>query len=309
MPQQTLPQVRVVDPILTTHVQGYRNAEMAADALFPRVPVQISGGRVLEFGKESFKLYSTLRAPGTDARRVRFGYEGKPYALDNHALDAVVPREHLRDAAVMPGIDLAARSVNLVQKSNLLTLEKESADLAIDANNYDANHKVTLAGATKWSDAAGLPTKNIDDAREAVRATTGVYPNVVLLSAVAFKAAKNNPSVLDRFKYTSRDSVTPEMLAALWDVERVVVGRAVYASDAGAFTDVWGNNAVVAYVPPVTSGMEEPSYGYTYTMEGHPMVEEPYWDNKARSWIYGVTYERKPVLTGILAGYLIIAPN
>ncbi|CAK0772392.1 hypothetical protein WCLP8_4870007 [uncultured Gammaproteobacteria bacterium] len=54
--------------------------------------------------------------------------------------------------------------------------------------------------------------------------------------------------------------------------------------------------------------MEEPSYGYTYTMKGHPMVEAPYYDNNKRSTIYGVTFERKPVLTGQCAGFLINAP-
>ena len=35
------------------------------------------------------------------------------------------------------------------------------------------------------------------------------------------------------------------------------------------------------------------------------MVEVPYYDNNAKSWIYGVGYERAPQLTGITAGFLI----
>jgi len=310
MPQQTPSQVRVVDPILTTHVQGYRHPGHVGSALFPAVPVAVSGGQVLEFGKESFKLYTSRRAAGGATRRIQFGYLGKPYALENHSLEGVVPREYLRDALVSPGIDLGARAVNLPMQSLSLALESAQATLATDATNYDASHKIALAGAAKWSDAAnGKPSTDIANAVEAVRTSIGMRPNVVLLSAVAFKAAKENDQVVNRFKYTSRDSITKEMLAALWNVERVEVGEAVSSDDAGTFTDVWGNNAIVAYVPQAVSGQEEPSYGYTYTMRGHPLVEPPYYDNNAKSWIYPVAHERAPVLTGITAGYLIQTPN
>jgi len=306
MPQQTPSQVRIVDPILTTNVQGYRHPELVGLTLFPAVPVMVSGGRVLEFNKESFKLYNSARAPGSATRRIRFGYLGKPYGLSNHALEAPVPREYLRDASVSPGIDLATRAVNLVRCNQLLELEVEQANLALDATQYDANHKVALSGTSVWTDYANSdPSTDIETAKEAVRASIGLYPNVVTLSAKAFKALKQHPKILDRIKYTGRDAVTTDLLASLWDVPTVRVGMAVTADDAGAFTDVWGNHVVLAYVPSASSGLEEPSYGYTYTMEGHPLVEQPYYDNNAKSWIYGVGYERAPLLTGITAGYLI----
>lgn len=297
-------QVRVIDPVLSTVVQGYRNPELVGMSLFPRVPVQVSGGQVLEFGKESFKLANTLRAPGSVTKRVQFGYLGKPFALQNHALDAAVPREHLRDAAKVPGIDMASRAVKMVMSVMGLKLEYDQSVLARTAGNYDANHKIDLAAA-KWSNDANNPIANIDTAAEAIRSSTGMSPNVLLLSAKAFKAVKRNAFVVDRFKYTSKESITAEMLAALWDIEKVVVGKAVYASDAGVMSDVWGNDAVLAYVPPAPSTLEEPSYGYTYAMEGHPMVETPYYDEGSKSWVYGVAYERSPVLTGITSGYLL----
>lgn len=309
MPPLNPQQVRVIDPILTTHVQGYRHPDMVGENLFPRVPVEISGGQVIEFGKESFQQYNARRAPGAATKRIDFGYLGKPFALVQDSLEGKVPREFQRDASRVPGIDLGTRATNTVMRSLLLGLEIEQAGIALDANNYDVNHKVALAGTDKWSDPGGKPSTDIEDAKEAVRASIGVYPNVVVLSAVSFKAAKTNPNVIERFKYTSSDSITEAMLAKLWDVEKVVVGKAVKADDAGAFSDVWGNNAVVAYVPMTVNGVEEPSYAYTYTMSGHPLVEQPYYDNNAKSWIYGVTMERVPVLTGITAGFLIQNPN
>lgn len=299
---------RIIDPILSNVAQGYRHADHVAEALCPTVPVDVAGGQIIEFGKESFKLYNARRAPGGSTKRVQFGYLGKPYALVQDALEGQVPRELMRDAARVPGVDLGSRSVNGVMQALSLTREYDTAQLVLNAANYDVAHKVDLVAA-KWTDNANNPHKDIDTGKEAVRATVGIEPNVLLLSAKAFNAAKNNTLVVDRFKYTSKDSITPDMLAALWGVRRVVVGKAITFNDAGVATDIWGNNAVLAYVPENPSGMEEPSFGYTYVMRGHPAVEQAYFDNNAKSWIYPVTYERVPVLSGITSGYLIQNPG
>ncbi|MBF0614228.1 MAG: hypothetical protein G8237_04910 [Magnetococcales bacterium] len=301
-------QVRVIDPVLTEIAQGYRHAEHVGQILFPKVPIQVSGGQVLEFGRESFKLYQVRRAPGAATRRIQFGFLGKSFALVQDSLEAQVPREYQRDASRAPGVDLAQRSVAGALRALSLTLEYDQATLATNPDNYDNNHKITLSGTDQWSDGGSNPSGDIDTAREAVRSSVGIYPNTLVLSAVAFAALKNHPKIVERFKYTSRESITPEMLAALWDLQTVAVGKAVAFNDAGEDIDIWGNHAILAYTPVKSSGMEDPSYGYTYTLQGHPLVEKPYYENNARSWIYPVTYERVPILTGILSGFLIRNP-
>lgn len=300
---------RIVDPVLSTVVQGYKHPHRVGSLIFPPVPVSVSGGKVIQFGTESFKLYNVARAPGGRTKRIQFGYEGLPYALAQDALEGKVPREWQRDASQVPGIDLGTRAVNGVMQTLTLSLEVEQATIATSAANYDNNHKVALAGADKWSTDTGKPVADITDGKEAVRKTTGMEPNVCVLSPDAWSAAKNNPSVIERFKFTTDQPITLSMFAALIEVERVVVGKAIYADDDGAFHDVWGNACVLAYAPQTPAGQEEPSFGYTYTMEGHPMVEAPYWDNSEKSWIYGVTNERAPQLTGAVAGFLIQNPK
>lgn len=305
---QNIQNVRVVDPVLTEVAQGFSHTEHVGKQLFPPVPVTASGGQVLEFGKESFKLYQARRAPGAATRRIQFGYLGKPFALVQDSLEGQVPSEYLRDAAAVPEVDLAKRAINGALRALSMTLEYDQAKLATTAGNYDANHKVALTGTDKWSDGSSHPGSDIETGKEAIRQSVGVYPNRLLLSAQAFRALKNHPDILDRIKYTSRDSITPEILATLWDLQSVVIGKAVAFNDNGTTLDLWGNNAILAYVPEAPAGMEDPSYGYTYTMQGHPLVEQNYYENNSKSWIYPVTYERVPVLTGILSGYLIQNP-
>jgi len=301
-------QARVIDPILSTVAQGYKNGRMVADYLFPVVPVDQRGGKILEFGKEDFELYNTARAPGSNTKRVQFGHLGTPYALESHSLEGKVPFEHLQEANQVPGIDLGRGAVTKTQNIILLTNEYQAASIARNAANYAAANKTALAGTSRWDDyASGVsdPTADIDTAIEAVRNQTGMRPNTVVLSPKAFKAAKRHPKIIDRIKYTGRDSVTAEMLADLWDVERVVVGDAIY-NNAGTMTDIWGKDVVVAYTETATADDGgTPSYGYTYRLRGNPMVEMAYQDRNAKSWIYPVTDERAPVIAAATAGYLI----
>jgi hypothetical protein len=225
--------------------------------------------------------------------------------LDIHALGAKVPREHQREADV-PGIDLAEKANKLVMDLMLRELECEIADLATAPGSYSANHKLAFTGDAKWSSAKSNPKADIEAAKEVIRKSVGIRPNVMLLSAAAYNALKDHPMVLERYKYTTSAVVTTDMLQSLFDIRKIVVGEMVMADEgkSDALYDVWGKNAVLAYVPPVPSSAEEPSYAYTYTMEGHPLTEEPYWDAMHLSWIYRVSFERKPVIAGMDAGFL-----
>ncbi|MCV6900986.1 major capsid protein, partial [Escherichia coli] len=77
---------------------------------------------------------------------------------------------------------------------------------------------IIFAVVTQWSDYSGTsnPSKDIETAKEAIRAQIGRQGNTVILSAQAMKACRQHPSIVDRIKYTGRDVVTADLLAALW---------------------------------------------------------------------------------------------
>jgi hypothetical protein len=134
---------------------------------------------------------------------------------------------------------------------------------------------VTLAGTSQWSDlTTGVsdPIANVETAKEAVRQAVGKRANTVVMGAQVFAKLKQHPKVIDRMKYTGRDIATPELLASLFDVQRVMIGDAIYSNDAGTvFTDVWGKDVVVAYTELASvADAGAPSYGYTYTLDGYP---------------------------------------
>ena len=309
MSQMTPAGARVVDPVLSTIAQGYTNAEMVASALFPSVTVPTRGGKIITFGREDFMLYGSQRAPGENTKRVQFGYSSGNFALVDYSLEGQVPIEIMQEGQAGPSIDHGAMAVRKTSAIMALRLEKQAADIARTAASYAAANKNTaLTGSTLWSDlSASDPLGNIETAKDAIRAATGKRPNTIVMGAAVMKSLRQHSKILDRIKYTGRDVPTPELLAALFGVQRVLVGDAIYSNDAGtAFTDVWGKDVVVAYTElGSVADMGAPSYGYTYTLEGYPLAEEPYYDRNTKSWVYPVTRAEAPVLASASAGYII----
>lgn len=309
MSNMTRSQARVIDPVLTNVALGYSNPDYVGMKLFPRVEVPTSGGKVIKFGKEAFLRYNLNRAPGAKKARVQFGYAADSISLTQDSLEGKVPREYLRDGAIVPHVDQEASAVRKTMDIVLRSLEIEQASIAQNTANYDANHRVALAGTDRWDNSASIPRNVINAGREAIRRSIGAYPNVLEIPPKAFNSLADHDLLKEQFKYTQKESLTTAMLAAYFGVQEVFVGQSVYAeTEASEFTDVW-SSAVLAYVPRAERDIDTPSYGYTYVYPGHPLAEESYFDKSVNSWIYPVEMERRPYVTSMAAGYLIQTPT
>lgn len=296
-------EARVIDPVLSNVALGYTAVGNVGMLLFPRVEMPTSGAKVIRFGKESFFKYNLRRAPGANVVDIQFGHSSEPVGFVQDSFNAKVPREFLRETEHMPGLNLQSEAVGEGMLIAHRGLEYDQADLAQDAAQYDANHKVTLG--TPWTNPAADVLGDVEAGIAAIRLSTGIEPNVLVIPYAAFKGAKKSTAVRENFKYTSAKSITAEMMAEYLGVEKVVVGKGTFATDETSdFTEVW-TKAVLAYVPTVVTSARMPSYGYTYAGIGQPLVEEGFYHKDTKSWKYPVEYERKPYLTSMNAGYLL----
>lgn len=306
MSQMTPGQARVVDPILTAVARGYRSPKAAvANVLFPIVTVGQRAGRIIAFGQDDFKLVNTARAPGANTKRVQFGYASDSYALVDHRLEGGVPVEVNDEALAVPGIDLQSNAVRRVQNVMALEREHKAATLARDASKYDAANKETLSGTSQWSHASSDPFTDIMEAKEVVRSKTGERPNVLTLGPKVLTAVRTHPKVLDRLSTaTDRPPATLQQLLALFELQQIVEGEAVY-HDGTQFQDVWGKDAILAFTTPASmQEMGSPNYGYTYQLTGRPQVEEGYYDENTNSWYYPTSDAYQPVFAGPSAGFI-----
>lgn len=306
--QQTGAQARVIDPVLTTVARGYKHPDAVGGHLFPDVEVMARGGKVVEFDKTDFKEFVTVRAPGAAMAEIQFGHSGKDYTIADHGIAGKSPIELMEDANAVPGIDLGKRAANGALNILMLEKEREQANLATTAGNYDAAHVAALAGNNRWDQADSDPSNDIAAGVEKIRSAIGMRPNVAIIGGKVYdKALKHHPKIIDRIKHTSRDSVTTEILAGLWDIRNVYVGDMITFDDDGdTATDVWGENVILAFTQQGTvMDFGQPSFGFTYKLAGTPMVEMPYYDQKTRSWMYPTIACYQAAIAGKDAGYLI----
>lgn len=304
----SLKKKRVIDPVLTTIARGFNNAVHVSHALFPVVTVNKEGGQILEFTKESFKVYNTERAIRANSNRINPTDKSTiDFVLTEHDLEYPIDyREADEDI-----INLRQHATKVTTDGISLRLEKKAADLVQDLNNFPAGHKVTLGAGDKFTNDTSNPIPIFEDAKEQIRSKIAAYPNTALFGAKAFAALKEHPKILDRIAYTSAAVVTVDLLKSLLDIPNIVVGAAVYADDADDFQDIWADNVILAYVPEKAQNIErsiyEPSFGYTLRKRNMPMVDR--YDESGKIEIVRTTDNFEVKILGAEAGYLINDTN
>jgi hypothetical protein len=301
-------QARVVDPILTNHSRGYKQTGLIGDRLLPIATMPTRAAKRIEFGREAFRRYQIRRAPGGGISQVSFGYEGKPVQLSQYALAAKTPVEHMDEALEVPGIDLLTMGVDTVFAVIALEREIQQATAARNPATYGNNNKLALVGAAKWSDDASDPGKAVEDAQEQIRGRTGRRANKLSLGARVAAKLRHHGKIVQRFQHTNSDRVSDAMLAQYFGVEEVLVGNAIVDDGDGNSSDVWGNDAILAFVPPEgQANINIPAFGYTYRLANHPFVQPARWVGDYRSWMNDCFDEWSPEVVGPDAGFLFQA--
>jgi hypothetical protein len=313
-----------IDPVLTTIVRGWKNATLVGTALCPIVPSPKRSGKVVAFGKEAFATYKTKRSVRGYSNRIEWGYSADPYNIDQHSLEHLADLTEIQETEGTIGIGYEAATMSALMGAHALNLEKEIADVVANPANYDANHKTILTGNDKWSVGEGAsrsrPFRQVKDWAQQIRRSIGIKPNTLFLGSEVFDALDDHEDIRDRIKHTSRETLTPEMLAEMWGLVQVIVGDAVHLAEGEGeeLGDMaWGKSAILAYVNPNAIGrgvvsytptidvsMQEPSAFYTYVLDGMPAAETPYEERAQKSIVYGVNYDRQVVVTGQGAAFL-----
>lgn len=297
--------IRVVDPVLTQLAWGYMNPTFVADKLFPTVKVEKEAGKFPIFGKEAFKAYNTLRAiRGGSNVLVPENITTGTYVLAEN--DIGYPIDYREDADAM--FNLQQWATKAAQDIIALGKEVDAATLATTTGNFGSN-TVTLTGNDQWDvvHADSLPIADITTGKEAIRAGIGMYPNVMIVSATAYASLATHSTILERVKYTSLGVVTPQVLAAILDIPNVYVAGAIKSTDAGVFSDVWGDDCILAYVPGAVGGvnsMYQPGFGYAFQKNGNPQVDT-YFAEGGKIQIVRSTDIYDVQISAAAAGYLI----
>lgn len=315
-------QIRLLqNPVATNLLLGMGQGTYIAEELFPRLPQALRGVTLPKLSDERFKRYNLRRAPGTATKRIEIEYKGEVYTVNQYSVEVPMPRETLQEADIQRKLNVGAfldvSNIAISTANDLLGLdfELEVAGIATDPATFATGHVQALAGGTKWTATTGTPVTDIRAASNVIRKKIGKRPNKLTLSADSELALTTNAEVRSYLPSTQMGPATLEQLASILKVKKIVVGDAIWKDGSGNGQDVWGNNAILAYVPEIGGpgakpiSLAEPAFGFTNVLEGHPFAEDPYYDKGLKSWIYGATYERQPNVSFNTAAFLFQNPK
>lgn len=277
MPQPTQSQVHV-DAILTNISVAYlqRAENFIADKVFPVVPVDKQSDKYFVYDKNDWlRDEAQVRADGTESVGSGYNITTATYYADVYAIHKDIGDQTRANADAPINVDreaaefvthrlLTRREIQFV--NDFMTTSKWATDVTGVAASP------TTGQTIQWSDYTNSdPIEDIERGKAGILSVTGLEANTLVLGYDVFRALKNHPDLVDRIKYTSSQTITEDMLARMFDIDRVLVSKSIKATNkegaTGAYSFTTGKTALLAHVAP-NPGILTPSAGYTFSWTG-----------------------------------------
>ena len=267
-----------IDRALTNISVAYLQDASAfiADKVFPIVSVKRQSDVYYQYNKGDFmRDEAQLRGAATESAGGDYGVEAQdPYYCRKHAFHKdVTPEERANyDEPLQADQD----ATTFVSQKMLIRREMEWASKFFVAGIWGTELEGKAATPDtgeflQWDQATSDPIKDITTAGVKMAAATGFKPNTLVLSPYVFNALKNHEDILDRIKYTQKGIVTTDLLATLFEVDKVLVPWAVVNSAAKGASDsvsfIYGKHALLCYSAP-RPALRQPSAGYIFAWTG-----------------------------------------
>lgn len=296
-----------VDRALTNLSIAYRSEGLVADQLFPVVPVKKESDVYFIFDKaNSLRTPLALRANGSEANSDNLVLSTASYRLDEHALKEIITERDRENAD--EGIDLEVATTEDLTDKVLREKEVEASNMVFTGTAW-AN-VTSLTSTLAWSANTTLSSPIIfaDSASSVILQQTGMKANTCLLDYRTFLAAKEHISVVDRIKYTSSDSVTPDLLARLFGVEKLLIASgAQNTADEGlavSMSYIWTDAALFMHLEQ-NPGLRKASALYCFKNRGAGVEVRRFRDDPRKGDWIEVSHMYDLVAPASDCGYLI----
>ena len=242
------------------------------------------------------KIFDTKRAMRGTYNRSDYEFEEGYYATsENGWEEAIDDRER---KLYQNKFDADVVAVSRATSHILRGQEKRIADKVFNDSNFSAN-SITH----EWDDAANaVPITDIKTGKMSVRSACGMLPNTLIIAYSTYENLKACESIIDRLQYTfpmlDMESMGSRELAKIFDIERVLVGGAVYDSakkgQTASIADLWSNEYAMLTITSNSRDLTQPCIGRTFLWtEEAPgnVVTEEYREESRRSDVFRVRHD------------------
>lgn len=272
MSQPTNSQVHTNKPLTNISVAFMQDAnEYVADKVFPRVPVSKKSDSYFIYDKEAFaRAIAAPRSGATESAGGGYKIGTGSYNCLQKSFHKDVPSDIAANTDAP--LDAYRDATEFVTRAMLLKKEEDFAAAYFTSTPWTAGNTATLSGTSQWSHTSSDPINAIKAAIRTVQKACLVKPNVMVVGPEVFDKLAEHPDLVDRYKYTNAKTLTAEMLASLFGIEKLLVGEGVKATNVeGQATTtgyIFGKHCLLAYAAPRPS-LLMPSAGYNFTWNAY----------------------------------------
>lgn len=282
MPQPVYTDVHISAALTSISVAYLQNEDhYVADKVFPILPVVHQTDQYFVFTKaDYFRDEAQIRADAAESAGSGYNLTTQSYAARVYGIHKDIGDQTRRNAD--PAVDIDIATTKWVMQKLLIKRDVQFAANYMKTGVWGTDITGVTSGpsATQtiyWSDDAnGDPFTDIETGQTTILQNTGHLPNVLTLSWPVYQALRKHPLIIDRIKYTMGGgalsaNITPKLLAQAFDIEEVVVAKAVYNTAAegitGSYSFIVGKHALLAYRAPAPA-LWTPSAGYIFAWQG-----------------------------------------
>lgn len=267
-----------IDPVLSNlSVATWQDVKgFIADSVFPTVPVEVQSGKYYVLDDANLNRDSAeRRSDAAESAGDSFNLSNDSYNAAVYALHKDVGDQLQSNYKYVPGTPFQSATRFLVNKMRLRQEVQFAADFLAAGlwGLSEAGVAATPGAGTflQWNDPASKPIEDVERWKASI-AAAGYDANVMAIGLPVWTALKNHPEIIDRYKYTSGGAkVSVQAIADLFDLERIVVGRAytntAARGQAAVNAPVIGKRALLVHAPDAP-GIEVPAAGYTFSWTG-----------------------------------------
>ena len=284
-----------INPVVQNLIYAHKNADLIGLELFPQFPFAYDGGTVPIMSPENNRSYNTEYADGAMVNIGQLQVSRATITMHRHNWTTPVTDGLLEEwmfPNLAPEVWAAQNSMDVILRAH----EVHCAAIAMAAVNYNA--ACTLALAAAWAGVGAGIIANVFAAKNTVAGLIGKKPNVFWCGEDVWQAIQSNTGIQTQAALAkghtggatlAPELVTKEAVAAIFGVDKVVVGGYLVGSDAlpVVYTYLWADTAGLAYIPKGTSLME-PAFGYTFRPPGYPKPKMGYRMETHHSTLYEV---------------------
>lgn len=271
--------VHVDRPLTNISIAFRQSADVfIADRVFPVVPVQKQTDSYFTIPRGAFfRDQMEKKAPGAAAAMANFNYSTDSYRCDIWALGVGLADEVRAnyDSPLQADTDMT----NFLTSQGLIRKERLWAGTYFTTGVWTTDQTGVNSGPStnqflQWDDALSTPIEDIRAGKRRVQGRTGFRPNKLVLGREVYDVLIDHPDIVgrvDRGQTSGTAQVLKQNLAALFEVEEVLVMDAIYNSAvegaADSFAFIGGKAALLVYAP-ASAGLMIPSGGYTFSWTG-----------------------------------------